>query len=89
MTSESLVLAANNDQRAYKQIVSAVRQLRRTIDEVAENTAKANAEWHDDPEADDHAAFHASADKQFPLRVRDAAIKELVRFYLAELTLNP
>lgn len=89
MTSETLVLAANNDQHAYKQIVAAVRTLRRVIDDVAEKTAKANAEWHDDPEADDHSAFHASADKQFPRRVRDTAIKELVRSYLAELTLNP
>lgn len=85
MNAETLVIAANNDKRTYDAIVFAVRHLRSAIDQTAVRVAKENAEWHDDPNADDHAEFHAPADVQFPREIRDEAIKDLVAYYLAEL----
>jgi hypothetical protein len=87
MTAEALELAANNEKREYDSIVHAVKTLRRTIDRTAERVAKANAAWHDDPEAEDHAEFHAPADVQFPRAMRDEAIRSLVAYYLRELKL--
>jgi hypothetical protein len=86
-TADGLVNAANNDKSDYDSIVRHVKALRSTIDRVAVKLAKANAAWHDDPEADDHAAHHAPAMEQYPRAIRDEAIRELVRYYLAELTI--
>jgi hypothetical protein len=86
-TAEDLVLAANNERSEYEAITFAVRHLRRTIDATAARVAKANAEWHDVPEAEDHADYHAPAEVQFPRAVRDEAVKQLVAYYLGEITL--
>ena len=85
MSADDLVLFVNNDRRLYERVVSGVRSLIATLDRAAEAKAKANAHWHDDPEAEDHAEYHAPADVQFPRLVRDQAIRELVDYYLREL----
>lgn len=85
MQAETLVTAANNEKSEYESIVFAVKHLRATIDRTANRVAKENANWHDDPNAEDHADYHASADVQFPRELRDEAIRDLVAFYLAEI----
>lgn len=76
--------SASNERADYDRIVSAVKQLRRALDITAERAAKENAEWHDDPTAEDHAEYHAPAERQFPQPIRDEAIIDLVRHYLKE-----
>jgi hypothetical protein len=84
-TAAELEDACNNDPAAYKSIVHHVKMLRAVVDRVAVKAAKANGEWHDDPEADDHAKHHAPAAEQYPRELRDETIRELVKYYLAEL----
>ena len=88
MNADTLFTAAMNEKAEYDAIVFAVIGLRRTIDQTAARVARANAEWHDDTEAEDHAAFHASAEEQFPREMRDEAIRDLVAHYLVEMALN-
>jgi hypothetical protein len=88
MTAENLVLSAMNDRPTHDAIVSAIERLRSTMDRCAARAARANAEWHDDPQADDHADYHAPADVQYPRDVRDEAIRELVAHYLCEMALS-
>lgn len=88
MTAETLVRSAMNEQSEWARVTSAVRQLRHAIDRTSRRVARANADWHDDPEADDYAEFHAPAAEQFPREVRDEAILDLVRHYLTEITLD-
>lgn len=85
MTAEALFTAAVNEKAEYDAILFAVRHLRQTIDRTAKRVAKENADWHDDPQAEDHAAFHAPADVQFPRAMRDEAIRDLVAHYLGEI----
>lgn len=87
-TAEQLEIAVQNDRRAYDAFWNSVKLLRAAVDRVAERVAKENADWHDDPEADDHAEYHAPADQQFPREVRDECIKSLFAHYVGELTLS-
>jgi hypothetical protein len=88
-TAEGLeILARNNDAQISNSITHHVKMLRSLIDRVAENAAKANAEWHDDPAAEDHAEWHAPAIEQYPREVRDECIRSLVDFYLGEFTIQ-
>jgi hypothetical protein len=88
-SADTLQTAAMNHKPEYNSIVFAVKHLRRTLDRTADRVAKANAEWHDDPEdVEGHAEYHAPAAEQFPRDVRDEAIRDLVAHYLGEITLN-
>ena len=88
--AETLVTAASSDRAEHDAITRAIRQLRSWLDICAERVAKANADWHDDPEGDPegHAEHHAPAIEQFPREARDAAIIDLVRFHLNETNLQ-
>lgn len=88
MSAKQLTISAMNDPSTHRTITFAVRHLRAAVDRTANAEAKANAVWHDDPEAPDHAECHAPADVQFPRETRDEAILELVRHYLVEITLR-
>ena len=88
MNAESLVQFIENDKQLHDAVFFCVKSLRRTADRAAEAVAKANADWHDDPQADDHKAFHAPADKQFTRATRDKAIKQLVAYWVSELTIQ-
>lgn len=87
-TAETLYIAAQNEKDEYDRIVFAVGHLRATLDRTARRVAKENADWHDDAEAEDHADFHAPPSEQFPQSVRDEAIRDLVAFYLGELSIQ-
>ena len=84
MTSETLFNRIRNESSYCERLRRDILDLRRMIDEIAEQQAKDNADWHDDPEADDHADFHAPASVQFSSASRDKAVKDLVSFYLQE-----
>ena len=84
MTAEALTRFVNNDKPLYDAVTRGIRRLRAEVDRAANRLAQENAAWHDDPEAEDHAAFHAPADEQFPRAVRDEAIRDLVAYYLSE-----
>jgi hypothetical protein len=88
MTSDALFTFVLNDRPLHDSVVHHIKMLRADIDRAARQVAKANAEWHDDPEADDHAEHHAHADVQFPRVTRDEAIRDLVSHYLVEMALN-
>lgn len=84
MNAETLFNRIRNESKYCERVKTNIRNLRRMMDEIAELQAKDNAAWHDDPEAEDHAEYHASAIKQFSRATRDKAIKDLVAFYLQE-----
>jgi hypothetical protein len=88
VNAETLTTAAMNDRHDWARITHLVGQLRLVIDHTAQRAARENSAWHDDPEAEGHAKYHAPADVQFPRDVRDAAVLELVRHYLTEITLS-
>jgi len=83
--ADDLFNVANADEITYKAVVFAVGHLRYVIDRRAEAVAKAKAEHHDDPDADDYEAHHAPAEVQYPRAARDEAIRQLVAYYLKEL----
>ena len=76
--------AAGSDKATYDATCFAIRHLRSSLHSLANRKAKENALWHDDPESDDHADFHAPAEEQFPAAMRDEVLLELVRFYVSE-----
>lgn len=80
--ADALVLLVQNDRELYDAVRQAVESLKRAVDRAAEQFAKANADWHDDPEADDHAAFHAPAIVQLPREERTKALLELLERHL-------
>lgn len=80
--SESLTLVVNNDGDYWKEARRLATSLRMFMDRVARKQAQANADWHDDPESDDHADFHAPAEDQFPRGARDKAILATVAYHL-------
>ncbi len=86
--AEYLVTAINNDAAAHNAVVGVVKHLQHVVNRMAVKAAKANADWHDDPEADDHAAFHAPADQQFPQAVRDEAVLDLVKYWVNEFSIQ-
>jgi len=77
-TAETLVERVQNTHEDYVRIQGLTLTLVRFIDHMARLQAKDNADWHDDPTADDHDAYHAPASEQFPAEMRDEAIFALV-----------
>jgi hypothetical protein len=88
MNAEQLVNTVENDRAYHERMSNLAGLLRGFMDTVARSVAKSNAAWHDDPDADDHAAFHAPAEQQFPREVRDQAIKDLVELHLQRMAEN-
>lgn len=82
-----LKVGAINDPIIDRTIAFAVRHLRAAVDRTANLVARANADWHDDPEASDYAEFHSPAEVQFSREARDKAILDLVQRYLVEISL--
>lgn len=83
--AETLVNRISNEQAACESAKGCVKMLRHLVDRIAKLQAKDNANWHDDPDAEDHAAFHADAIEQFPRDVRNQAIRDLVDYWVDEL----
>lgn len=77
------VLSSESD--CYEAFLKAIQRLRYAIATVAEEKAKQNAAWHDDPEADDHAAFHAPHDVQFTQEQRLRLLRTMFDYYTREL----
>ncbi len=86
--SELLELYVNNEAQLYRSIVHHAKMLTALIDRAAVQLAKDRAEWHDDPQAEDHAEFHAPAIEQFPLWVRERAVMSLIHEQMTELRIR-
>ena len=69
--------AHDSIQRHACAIVNEVRRL-------ADKSAKANADWHDDPEAADHWLFHAPSEAQFPGSLVMETAAECFLYFLRE-----
>lgn len=82
--SESLELLIRNDPTLLEEVAHHVRQLQRAVARAASQHARSNAEWHDDPEAEDHALYHAPVEQQFPPELQLQAVAELVLYRLRE-----
>ena len=88
MTSESLVRFIENDKLLHNSVFTAIGNIRRAVNRAADQVAKANADWYDDPDGKDYKAYHAPAEKQFTRAARDKAIKQLVAYWVSELTIQ-
>lgn len=83
-SADNLVLYVQNDSELHGSFSLLVNLMTVMMTRAARQLAKANAEWHDDPEADDHALFHAPFDVQFPPEEQLKAIAEIVLCRLRE-----
>ncbi len=86
--AEGLVNRVQNERDEHRSFRSKVEALRDLLDLVATRQAKANADWHDDPDSDDHGLYHSPADQQFTREERDKALLELVARHLEVLKEN-
>jgi hypothetical protein len=86
--SADLELVARNEREIDTRCRTIARQLRASFDNLANQQAKANADWHDDQESEDHARYHAPAIEQFPPDVRNAAIIKVIAYHLRELDIE-
>lgn len=80
-SASDLYLVASNEKHVHDLFTSYLATLRRTVDNLAERQARANAAWFDDesPEAaEEHKRYHAKASVQFPERVRVSTLKQLI-----------
>lgn len=66
-----------SDKRTLDTADFAFRHLSQAVDQAARVLAKHRAQWHDDPEADDHAEFHAPWEEQFDAEARAAVVVAL------------
>lgn len=76
--ADNLVLYVQNDSKAHATIRACVQRLQDAIDNAADHLAKAHKDWHDDPDADDHEAYHADSFSQLPRAERTKALRELL-----------
>lgn len=82
--ADTLIDYVRNDRMLHQDFVRYMNHLTALVVRVARRAAKANADWHDDPESSDHALFHAPVDQQFPVEVQLEAVAELVLYQLRE-----
>lgn len=90
-SSADLYLVAMNEKHIHNLFTSYLATLRRTVDNLAERQAKANADWFDDesPEAaEEHKRYHAKASVQFPDRVRVSVLKQLLARHIEIMAEN-
>ena len=81
-SASDLELAAMNDRDTYESIQRHVSGIVSAIGRCADNLARANKAWHDDPESSDHALFHAPSEAQFPPSERVIAVAQCVLNFL-------
>jgi hypothetical protein len=81
-----LFLTVVNDKHMANRMQIAATIVTGILGDAARELAKANAEWHDDPQGDPegHAEMHAPASVQFPENVRHAVACELLERYLTQ-----
>jgi hypothetical protein len=85
---DDLVGRVQNTKEEFDRVRACVTLLRSVMDQTCKGASKDNADWHDDPDAPDHALYHATAEQQFPRTERDRAILELVSRHLETLNEN-
>lgn len=79
-------LTIRNDRDQLSRVMAAARRLFVEIDIAADRCARAQADWHDDPEGDPegHAAAHAPAGEQYPEGDRYRAALSLLDYFATE-----
>ena len=83
-SEDTLVNLVMNDQPMLESVAHHANMLVSLVSRAARQAAKANAEWHDDPESPDHWLFHADTELQFPPEVQIKAAAELILYRLRE-----
>ncbi len=73
-----------SDRDLYEDVKRASLSLVRAMNRAATHAAKTNAEWHDDPKKDDYNDFHASADDQYPPKVRYDCAIDVLDYFMKE-----
>ena len=81
---ETIENFVRNDSGMMEELAHIEHQLTRLVSRAARHIAKANADWHDDPESPDHWLFHADVDLQFPAEHQIKAAAELILYRLKE-----
>lgn len=80
--AEGLRLAIVGDSKRHEEFAHYVAAMTAAMSRTARECAKANAEWHDDEEGEDHGLYHAPVDAQYPAEVQVEAIAEVVLYLL-------
>lgn len=62
--AEYLHIAASNDRDTWETIQRHVSGIVSALDRMRDKCARANKEWHDDPDSADHGLYHAPAEAQ-------------------------
>ena len=83
-SGDGLVLLVNNDRDLHEHLCHLANQLVSLVSRAAIKAAKANAEWHDDPEAEDHGLYHDAVEMQYPAEEQILAAAELILGRLRE-----
>jgi len=86
--SDCLFDYANNTAELHNHIRHHVESLRRLIDRAAQELAKANKEWNDAPDAEDHGLWIAPDAEQFTREMRTLATLDLVGRHLDTINEN-
>ncbi len=82
--AEALVRVARNEPSTHDAIQRHVSGIVRELERLRDKSAKANKEWHDDPESADHWLYHAPAEMQYPGSVVMQAAAECALYFLRE-----
>lgn len=80
----SLYTYASNDRDTWETIQRHVSGIVSALDRARDKVARANKEWHDDPDSPDHALFHAPAEAQITGQELVKAAAECVLYFLRE-----
>lgn len=83
-SGEFLENIVHNDPHAHDTIRRAMLSAVRAVEHLAEKQAKANKEWHDDPESADHWLFHAPHEMQFPAPEVMRTAAEVLLYFMRE-----
>lgn len=73
-----------NTRESLDQFSHWARMMTSEMSRVARRCAKEAKDWHDDPEAPEHALYHAPADQVFPAEQQLIAIAEVMTYLLRE-----
>lgn len=82
--AQGLFNLSQNDRATHESFAHWVNMMVSEMSRVARRSAKANADWHDDPDGADHGLYHAPVDQQYPSEMQLEAVAEVVLYFLRE-----
>ena len=80
---ESLVNHITHERETLESFTHWLNMMKSEMARVARRVSKANKEWHDDPEGEDHPLFQAETEAKFPPHVQLIALAELMSYLLS------